>query len=163
MALSKLDYVGDNSTTDYIYNKGYILQSFVLVKVDGVLQVDPTHYSWINTTTIRFVTAPALNAVILLERSTSQDKRLVAYQSASSLGDVLLNKDSLQAFHLAQEAIDEFEISLKQRDSDLQWDALTKRITNVADANDPQDAATKAQLDAIVAAAGNVPIPAVLS
>jgi len=70
----------------------------------------------------------------------------VDYQTGSVLSDEILDKDSLQAFYLAQEANDVADIVLSKNASDL-FDAGAQRITNVADPTAAQDVATKNYLE----------------
>lgn len=157
--LSKVVTPGVLGVTDYTFNLGYIAQAHIIVTVDGVLQVDPTDYSWINNSEIRFVVAMVGGENIVMQRASSQAIRLVTYFNASTLSDENLNKDSLQAYYLSQEAIDLFGLALGLDNIDNQLTARLLRVKNVGAPTADADAVRKQDLDAVVAAAGNVPIP----
>ena len=107
MPYAKDSYTGDGSTTDFVITFPYIEASHVVVKVDGVTKTNPDDYTFTtDPQKIRFSTAPANNAVVLLVRSTSQTARLVDYQSGAVLSEEILDNDSLQAFYLTQEVWD---------------------------------------------------------
>lgn len=107
MPYAKDSYTGDSSTTDFVITFPYIEASHVVVKVDGITKINPDDYTFTtDPQKIRFSTAPASSAIVLLVRSTSQTARLVDYQSGAVLSEEILDNDSLQAFYLTQEVWD---------------------------------------------------------
>lgn len=107
MPYAKDSYTGDSSTTDFVITFPYIEASHVVVKVDGITKTNPDDYTFTtDPQKIRFSTAPASGAIVLLVRSTSQTARLVDYQSGAVLSEEILDNDSLQAFYLTQEVWD---------------------------------------------------------
>ena len=107
MPYAKDSYTGDSSTTDFVISFPYIETSHVVVKVDGITKTNPDDYTFTtDSQKIRFSTAPASGAIVLLVRSTSQTARLVDYQSGAVLSEEILDNDSLQAFYLTQEVWD---------------------------------------------------------
>jgi len=107
MPYAKDSYTGDGSTTDFVITFPYIEASHVVVKVDGITKTNPDDYTFTtDPQKIRFSTAPASSAIVLLVRSTSQTARLVDYQSGAVLSEEILDNDSLQAFYLTQEVWD---------------------------------------------------------
>lgn len=147
MAYAIDTYTGNASTTSYSITFPYIEQAHVIVTLDGVTKTLTTDYSFSNSSTIAFVTAPASAAVIKFTRSTSRTSRLVDYQDGSTITEAILDQDGNQSFYLAQEAIDITEGTLNLSTATDQWDAVSKRITNVADPTSAQDAATKNYLE----------------
>lgn len=121
----------------------YLSQSHVSVTVNGTAT---TAFTFATSTRIQLNTGPTAGDVVVLKRATSPNTRLVDYQTGSVLSDEILDKDSLQAFYLAQEANDVAEIVLSKNASDL-FDAGAQRITNVADPTAAQDVATKNYLE----------------
>ena len=108
MALSYVTYAGDASTTNFLFEKGYVQTTDVSVYVDGALQTLTTHYTWFSANTIQFVTAPATDAVILLRRETENVSRLVDFQDAGNLTEADLDLSANQTFYVVQEATDHF-------------------------------------------------------
>jgi len=121
----------------------YLSQSHVSVTVNGTAT---TAFTFATSTRIQLNTGPTAGDVVVIKRATSPNTRLVDYQTGSVLSDEILDKDSLQAFYLAQEANDVADIVLSKNASDL-FDAGAQRITNVADPTAAQDVATKNYLE----------------
>jgi len=67
MANTYIEYIGDNSTTNYTFPFEYFEQSEVKATIDGA---DTTSFTFHNATTISFNSAPGLNARIRIYRET---------------------------------------------------------------------------------------------
>ena len=59
MAFAVNTYTGNNSTTSFSVTFPYIEQAHVIVTVDGVTKTLTTDYTFTNTSTITFTSAPA--------------------------------------------------------------------------------------------------------
>ena len=147
MAFAIDTYTGNGSTTSYSVTFPYITTADVVVTIDGVTKTLTTHYTFSNSSTIAFGSAPANGAVIKITRSSNRNARLVDYQDGSTLTEASLDQDGNQAFFMAQEAIDITEGTLNISTTTDQWDATNKRITNVANPTSDQDVATKHYLE----------------
>lgn len=142
MAYATLTYTSlDGSTNQFDVTFPYISQSHVIVTVNGTAT---TAFTWATTSRIQLNTTPSAGSTVIVSRSTSRNSRLVDYQTGSILSESILDTDSIQAFYLAQEAIDISDATVQKSNSTAQWDATTLRITNVADPTAAQDAATRA-------------------
>ena len=89
---------------------------------------------------------PANGVVVLIKRETPTNARLVDFQDGSVLTESDLDKSADQNFFIAQEINDESQSAMKLDNSD-RFDALNKRIINVADPTAGQDAVTKNYLE----------------
>ena len=145
MANSFVRYTGNGSTTAYSIPFSYRSTADLTTTIAGVANTNFT----LNAagTTLTFDTAPANGAAIEIRRRTSQGSRLTDYASGSVLTESDLDTDSTQAFMMGQEAIDDAGDVIKLSNTNFQWDAQSKRVTNVADPTSAQDAATKNYLE----------------
>lgn len=155
MANSYVAYEGDGADDTWTVTFPYIQRAHVDVYLDGV---ETSAYSWNSDTEILFDTAPGDGVRILIQRNTSQTERLVDYE-VGKITEETLDNDSLQAFYMAQEAIDTANDALTLDSSDSKFDADSKVIKNVANGVADNDAVNKSQLDAAEVAAGNVTTP----
>ena len=155
MAYSFEQFPCDGATNQFTVNFPYLAQSHISVKVDDV--DDPT-FSWINSTLVQTTSMPADGATVEVRRRTPGDP-LTDFEDGSTLGEGDLDRTLLQALYIAQEAIDDVTGKLSLN-SEGRWDAETKRISNVVDPVDAQDAATKQYVADSIVSAGNVPTPA---
>ena len=151
MSFALLRYTGNNSTVTYSVSFAYRSTDDVIVSLDGVAQTITTHYTFPTSGQITFVTAPGTGVIVEIKRSTSQSSRIVDYQAGSVIKETDLDNDSIQGFYMAQEAIDITEGALN-KDSQDRYDATSKRIINVTDPTEDQDAATKTYVDTKFAA-----------
>lgn len=157
MAFARDQYTATAAQTDFTITFGYLDEDDIRVYEDGTLKTVTTDYTLPNDTTVRFNSGLAGGEIIVIQRSTSQSARLVDY-TAGALTEAILDDDSLQAFYMAQEAVDIANLAMGLTSADV-WDAESKRITLVADPTAAQDAATRAYVLATVTGAGNVPAP----
>ena len=144
MANSFVRYTGDGNTTQFSITFDYIETAHVACTVDGV---STTFTLSSGGTVATLSSAPALGASVEFRRTTSQSARLTDYQAGSVLKESDLDTDSQQAFFMGQEAIDNAGDAIQISSTNFQWDALNKRITNVADPTSAQDVATKNYLE----------------
>jgi len=128
----------------------------VLVNGDSVSFTVPTgHASFTITGAVI-----AGGETILVQRVTpaTEDGRLVDFQDLSHLRQADLDTSSLQLLYIAQESLDTVISGLcLMQGAGGQWDALSKKIQNLAAGTVSTDAVNKSQLDASIIAAGNLP------
>ena len=147
MANSYVEYTGNGSTTNFSITFNYLDQSHVTCLVDG----SSTSFTFSSGGTVATISpAPANGALVRFSRNSSQNTRLTDYASGSVLTEEDLDTDSKQAFFLAQESIDNTASKMGPNSTNAQFDALNKRIINVADPTSNQDASTKAYVDSIL-------------
>lgn len=139
MAYSYVRYSGNGSTTNYTFSFPTISTDHIKVRVNGTLV---TTWSFLSASTIQFAAAPANAAVIEIRRETPKDSAIVNFTD----GSVLLERDldllATWQLYVAQETEDDLEDTIRV-DSQGRFDALNKRIINVADPVNAQDAVTK--------------------
>lgn len=116
----------------------YLDKSHVVLFVDAY----EVPFTWEDDQTIRPTNIPPKDAWVRIVRRTSPGGRLVDYEAATALREEDLDRDSLQAFFLAQELLDLASGNISAADATGNLDAQNKRIRNVADPIDEQDAAT---------------------
>ena len=117
---------------------GYISKTHIKVYVDGV---EDTAFTWINDSMIRTSVTPAPGAVVERRRITPKEP-LTDFVNSSTLNEADLDRSLIQSLYVAQEAFDDVAAKLSLA-SDNTWDALNKRIKNLADPVNAQDAVTK--------------------
>jgi hypothetical protein len=144
MANSYVRYTGNASTTAFAIPFTFIDSAHLTCTVAG----SSTSFT-LNAagTTATFSSAPANGAAIEFRRTTSQTSRLTDYVAGSVLKEDDLDTDSIQAFNMAQEAIDDAQDVISLDASDFQWNVQSKRLKTVADPTSAQDASTKNYVD----------------
>lgn len=147
MASTIANYQGNGSTTDFNVPFDYLAKKFVKVTVDSREKLggdygDTTKdYFFVDKTTIRFNTAPASGTEIIIRRYTSATDRIVSFKDASVLKAKDLDVSTVQTIHIAEEGRDVINDALIV-DKEGNWDARGKRIVNVGDPINDNDAIT---------------------
>ena len=147
MASTIANYQGNGSTTDFSVPFDYLAKKFVKVTVDSLEKLggdygDTTKdYFFVDKTTIRFNTAPASGTEIIIRRYTSATDRIVSFKDASVLKAKDLDVSTIQTIHIAEEGRDIINDALIV-DKEGNWDAKGKRIINVGDPIEDNDAIT---------------------
>lgn len=143
MAYSYVRYTGNGTTTNYTFSFPYLSADHIKVRVNGALVPG---YTFLNSSTVQFDTAPVVGAIIEIRRETPKNTPVVNFQD----GSVLLERDLdlLATFdlYIAQESQDGVDSSIQLSSLDV-FDAQNKRIVNVADPINAQDAVTKNYVD----------------
>jgi hypothetical protein len=142
MAFSYVEYTGDGSTTQFAVTFSYIETDDVDVTVDGV----SVSFTWDNAAQVNLASAPAVDATVLVYRTTQRTARLVDFTAASVLSEDTLDKDSNQLFFIAQEAFDDSANALQYDATTGEYDADNKRIKNLANAVSNDEAPNLGQI-----------------
>jgi len=142
MANSFIEYTGDGSTTAYTITFDYLATADVKAFLNGT----PTTAFSVNGQTLTFNSAPASQTAILIERDTPKASRLVDFSDGAILSEADLDKNANQLFFISQEAVDTADRAMSLNSAN-QFDATksstARRIVNMADPVDAQDAVTK--------------------
>lgn len=140
---------GDGTTPTFTIGFNYRDEADLIVQVNGVTQTLDTHFKVTTGGTIIDFSqgssplgAPTNGHSIFISRATSQTTRLVDYAAGSVFKEADLDTDSTQGFFMAQEAIDIANGSITL-DAQNRFDALNRRIINLADPVDDTDAVNK--------------------
>jgi len=139
------NYVGDDSTTDFAIPFSYIKESDVVVTRQG----GAVSYIFLDPQTIRISAPLATGDSLKIERDTSLSEKAVVFNNGSPFTAGQMNTGFNQLFNAMQEASDTAGSQLGIS-NDGQWDALSRRITNLPNPTSNQDAATKAYVDSAV-------------
>ncbi|WP_313196211.1 phage tail fiber protein [Shinella zoogloeoides] len=139
MPLSYAHSTGDGVNRNFDVPCEYLSKAHISVKVDGV----PVTFSWLDTYRLKTTTAPPMGSVVEVRRTTPRQERLVTFTDGSTLVQSDLNTSTLQSFFLSQEAFDQGAASMAVTE-DGQFSALNRRLANLADPVNSQDAVTKA-------------------
>ena len=148
MANTYVDYTGDNSETDFIFNFDYLQNDHVKVKVNDVIV---TNYSIVEVSAnnvIRFDTAPASNASIRIYRDSRGDfSPLVDFVDGSVLTQVPLDQAYKHNLFVSQEASEGTGNELLNKKGGANYDAEGNKIINLGTPTDSTDAANKGYVD----------------
>ena len=139
---ARVSYTANGNTDTFAITFSFIDSTHVKVFLDGVSTTAFT----ISGSNVVMNSNPANGVVVLIKRETPTDARLVDFQDGSVLTESDLDKSADQNFFIAQEINDESQSAMKLDNSD-RFDALNKRIINVADPTAGQDAVTKNYLE----------------
>ena len=145
---TKITYALDGATREFQIPYEYLSRKFIQVTLKGpssdqllTLNVD---YRFVRPGVVLLNRAWGLAdgfMFVELNRYTSATERLVDFNDGSILRAYDLNISQVQAIHIAEEGRNIAETSLIL--NGLNWDALNRRIINLADPIDDKDAANK--------------------
>ena len=144
MALSFVQYTGDGTTRVFNVTFQYLNQENIEVKLDGT----PVNFTWLDTSRVELSTTPLLGQTVEIRRVSDRTQREVNFQDGSVLNEATLDTDSDQLFHLAQEAFDEADNAIKLTSSGA-FDSEGRRLINLPNPTDDNDAVTKAYADGV--------------
>ena len=135
MTYAPLVYPGDGVTTDFAVTWNYLSPADVKVAVAGV----DASFTFLSANLIKVLPAPT--GIVKITRQTASEARSVIFPNVASLTATQLNKSADQLFYLAEEAnaVANEALFLDAEDA---FNAGGKRITNIADPTEANDAAT---------------------
>jgi hypothetical protein len=142
MPYSYAVYNGNGSTTQFNVSFPYIRREHVVASIDYV----SASFTWINNTTIEISPAPGNGTRVEVRRVTPVNVPLVDFADGSTLVAADLDTNALQQTYINQEQDDQFQDAVFVNAQGL-LDAGAKRLTNLSDPANAQDAATKAYVD----------------
>lgn len=156
MFLSRSVYSGNGSTSVFAVTFPYLSQSHVQVSVNGIPLAQGAGYAWINSSTISITSAPSVGSNnVDIRRVTPNGSLNVTYSDGSTLTESDLNAENLQLLYISQEAADDNGSRLGVVNPGSvtlgDWDALYKRLTNVAAPVSGGDAANMSWVQGLIA------------
>ena len=147
MASTIAFYTGDGATTDFTVPFDYLAKKFVRVSLGVTILKGGDYgdtskdYYFLDKTKVRLKVPPASGEVLTIRRYTSATDRVVSFKDASVLKATDLDVSSVQTIHIAEESRDIINDALI-KDKEGNWDAKFRKITNVNDPENDQDAMT---------------------
>ena len=103
MATTKNTHTGNGNEQNFAFTFPYIKQTDVKASINGT---DTTDFTFHNATTVRFNSAPAADAAIVIYRSTSGSDLVATFYPGSAIRSTDLNDNFTQNLYVTQEASD---------------------------------------------------------
>lgn len=147
MASTIAFYTGDGATTDFTVPFDYLAKKFVRVSLGVTILKGGDYgdtskdYYFLDKTKVRLKVPPQEGEVLTIRRYTSATDRVVSFKDASVLKATDLDVSSVQTIHIAEESRDIINDALI-KDKGGNWDAKFRKIINVNDPENDQDAMT---------------------
>lgn len=147
MASTIAFYTGDGATTDFTVPFDYLSKKFVRVSLGVTILKGGDYgdtskdYYFLDKTKVRLKVPPASGEVLTIRRYTSATDRVVSFKDASVLKATDLDVSSVQTIHIAEESRDIISDALIT-DKKGNWNAKSRKIVNVNDPENDQDAMT---------------------
>ena len=158
MANTYVDYTATASQTDFAFSFDYLEDEHVIVSIDGAATTD---FTIVTTPSTKIVldTGATAGQVVRVARYSQPDQNLVDFVNGSVLTESELDRAYLHNRYLAEESAEQNDVSLRVKEGAAGWDGLNKRLLNLANPVDDQDAATKDYVDDVVGsvAVGTLP------
>jgi len=158
MANTYVDYTATASQTDFAFSFDYLEDEHVTVSIDGVATTD---FTIVTTPSTKIVldTGATAGQVVRVARYSQPDQNLVDFVNGSVLTESELDRAYLHNRYLAEESAEQNDVSLRVKEGAAGWDGLNKRLLNLANPVDDQDAATKDYVDDVIGsvAVGTLP------
>lgn len=139
MALSYASYTGDGSNKNFTVPFQYLANADISVLVNGV----PVAFSFLSSSVVQTSVAPAVGATVRVQRTTQRSALLTDFSDATTLSENDLDRNAQQLFFISQEALDNAASGVSHDVTNNVMDAKSRRIVNVSDPVNLQDAATK--------------------
>lgn len=147
---ASVSFVGDGSTNKFYFGFDYINKQFVKVQVGAESSplTYPTDYT-VDDRSVTLTDTPDVGVAIRVYRETPSD-RIVEWADGAFIKASQMTLENLQQLHLIEESQD-YPIlnSLSRYPDGVNFNALSSRIINVSDPEDPQDAVTKHYMESI--------------
>lgn len=103
---SRVQYTGDGTTNPKAVPFPFIQQSYVEVYINGVLKTAGTDYTWPSGSTIAPTVAWPNGSLVEFRRNTPKAASLVNFADGGTLDEAMLDLNTTQLLHVAQESID---------------------------------------------------------
>ena len=147
MALARVQYESDGSTTVYSIPFPYINRDDIKVSIDGT---ETNDFVFLDGSTINLDAAPSQGLIVDVIRETERNDLLVEFNDGSTLLETDLTLAAQQSFFIAQEAFDQADATLTVA-NDGTYSASTRRISLLGYPLNFEDAANKQYVDNIFA------------
>lgn len=148
MALTRLDRVGDGSTTvyDVTFHLGYMRREFVFVYLTGSEHTQQLSYSWINSTQIELDAPLAAGVNFNIRRVVVRDAPVNDYEAGAILREDNLDDSFLQHLMILEEIEDGYSTVVGDYVIRSDIDMLAHRVKNVGPATEDGDAINRKTL-----------------
>lgn len=146
MPITYVDYTATAAQTDFAFSFPYLEDEHVIVQIDGSATTD---FSIVTTPSTKIVldTGATAGQVVRVSRVSQPDQNLVDFVNGSVLTESELDRAYLHNRYLAEESAEQNDVSLRVKEGGGGFDGLNKRLLNLSDPVDTQDAATKNYVD----------------
>lgn len=149
MAATRLDRVGDGSTTvyDVTFTLGYMREEFVYVYLASQQYTTQLRYTWINSTQIELDAPLPTGTKFHIRRVVVRDQPVNDYEAGAILRENNLDDSFLQHLMIQEEIADGYFVLSGDFAVQTQIDMLGNKIVNVGTAEDAADALSLGQAD----------------
>lgn len=153
MAATRLDRVGDGSTTvyDVAFDLGYIRKSYVFVYLEGNEVSNQLAYTWVNDTQVELLAPLAVGVKFSIRRIVPRNQPVNDYESGAILREDNLDDSFVQSLMILEEIEDGYLAGEGSLFIDSDIDMKGNRVINSVPAVNSADLVTLGQMTEVIA------------